>query len=74
MQESCKKRDISRACAKQVLRARFLHNLHDFASSFLLGRGRGGERMSTLRLEPPMHMLQAWASCTMQLSDKQGFI
>ena len=41
VQESCKKRDISRACAMQVLHARFLHNLvrilHDLASSFLLG-------------------------------------
>ena len=27
VQESCKKRDISRARAKQVLHARFLHNL-----------------------------------------------
>ena len=34
VQESCKKRDISRAHAKQVLHARFLH---DLASSFLLG-------------------------------------
>ena len=35
VQESCKKRDISRARAKQVLHARFLH---DLASSFLLGK------------------------------------
>ena len=34
---SCKKRDISRARAKQVLHARFLHNL---ASSFLLGSSK----------------------------------
>ena len=42
VQESCKKRDISRARAKQVLHARFLQDsctiLHDLASSFLLGR------------------------------------
>ena len=41
VQEMCKKRDISRARAKQVLHARFLQDsctiLHDFASSFLLG-------------------------------------
>ena len=41
VQESCKQRDISRACAKQVLHARFLQDsctiLHDLASSFLLG-------------------------------------
>ena len=46
LQESCKKRDISRARATQVLHARFLHSLarilHDLASLFLLGRSCGG--------------------------------
>ena len=37
VEESCKKRDISRARAKQVLQQDSCTILHDLASSFLLG-------------------------------------